>query len=103
MKRFSLRIKKRCDIFYINFVEAHKLYKAIPKLCLEGNVKVHPWCKCGEEGDNIITATSDDGRCVKEKKPWKLLGQHISSATFSVFIFLIKMSNFLCTLILTLF
>ncbi|XP_078340700.1 spermine synthase-like isoform X2 [Crassostrea virginica] len=41
--------------------EACKLYQAIPKLCLEGNVKVYPWCKCGEKGDKRSTATSDNG------------------------------------------
>ncbi|XP_048739621.2 spermine synthase-like isoform X2 [Ostrea edulis] len=41
--------------------EAFAVYRTIPGICFHGNAKSKTVCDCGEQGDKIITATSDDG------------------------------------------
>ncbi|XP_055999429.1 spermine synthase-like isoform X2 [Ostrea edulis] len=41
--------------------EAHALYHTIPGICFHGNAELQTVCDCGEKGDKMITATSDDG------------------------------------------
>nr|XP_022296149.1 spermine synthase-like isoform X2 [Crassostrea virginica] len=41
--------------------EAHELYQTIPNICFEDNAELQTVCDCGERGDKMITATSDNG------------------------------------------
>ncbi|XP_062585688.1 spermine synthase-like [Saccostrea cucullata] len=41
--------------------EAHELYQSIPSICFEGTAELQTVCDCGNQGDKVITATSDDG------------------------------------------
>ncbi|XP_062585689.1 spermine synthase-like [Saccostrea cucullata] len=41
--------------------EAHELYQSIPNICFEGKAELQTVCDCGNQGDKVITATSDDG------------------------------------------
>uniref|UniRef100_A0A8W8LVZ1 Uncharacterized protein n=2 Tax=Magallana gigas TaxID=29159 RepID=A0A8W8LVZ1_MAGGI len=44
-----------------NSKEAHELYQSLPNVCFEGNSKLQEVFDCGERGDKLITATSDNG------------------------------------------
>ncbi|XP_034307619.2 spermine synthase [Magallana gigas] len=44
-----------------NSKEAHELYQSLPNVCFEGSSKHQTISDCGERGDKLITATSDDG------------------------------------------
>lgn len=41
--------------------EAHELYQSLPNVCFDGSAELQTVCDCGERGDKMITATSDDG------------------------------------------
>lgn len=53
------------QFFLCILAEAHELYQTIPNICFEDNAELQTVCDCGERGDKMITATSDNGRCVR--------------------------------------
>uniref|UniRef100_A0A8W8LVZ5 PABS domain-containing protein n=1 Tax=Magallana gigas TaxID=29159 RepID=A0A8W8LVZ5_MAGGI len=44
-----------------NSKEAHELYQSLPNVCFEGKFKLQEVFDCGDRGDKLITATSDNG------------------------------------------